>query len=758
MGLGDPGVSMPLIDLSTYVGEIPKGWQIVMIQSERGEMWLPTPVSDVETFINKFGDSVLWGHDPLWCIKALENGAKLIVVRIGHCTDISDRTTLTWSAAYCNVPDRGATPLSGSVTSSSGPFLFTQARGGLATGNEVGPYLIVLDTNDTFKVKVGSAAAETVTLTAGAARTAEQIVDELNAGTTGLTASVTDEGTIQLLAVADASAIEIMSVAEDAYSALGFQEGVFPVVSGTQSLVVEINAGSPQTFTLEPASGETGDFLLTNAQVASQLSGLTGGTVTAYQGKVLITSSTVGDDSSVKVTSASTADTSLGFDNTLHSGWEGTAVNAWKFVLTGAGAYGNGAKVYWYDNKLNSGSAMDFRLTIPGSPQVFYSGLVNDSNDPKYWKTYINTHCSQGQIVDLATPNPSPADWPAINESGITLTGGADGTYTLTDSDYVGNASAKTGLYCTEATTMPAIDIWCPGTTSAVVHTACFEFVDNRSGRFYIGATPQDMDVADTIDYRMGNPPDYSHAAFDTCSGALLYGEYQVLDTKFNMKRWIPATYQLAAAISRTDKTQGVAISPFGPKRGRCSGVLGVKNNVMPGSADADLLAEYGVNSARIILTSVETRTQEGAVLWGGWTMQRADSALKEFPISRKIKEYEHTLLPVMLGWINDPNHPVTWGEVHRTIEPYFRRDLERYHIYGYFVQTDKDAFFAGGDLKGAVLNMPNDIDDGKYRMRILIKPTRQIFYFIAEMGVMRTGDPFSDYAYMYTLPGWVRK
>ena len=758
MGLGDPGVSMPLIDLSTYVGEIPKGWQIVMIQSEKGEMWVPTPVSESETFISKFGDSVLWSTDPLWCIKALENGAKLIITRIGHCTDVSDRSTLTWSAASCNIPDRGSTPLSGSISSNTGPYSFSQARGGILVGTEVGPYLIATGTNDSFKVKVGAAAAETVTLTAGSARTAAQIVDEINAGTTGLTASVTDDLTIQVAAIADTDAIEVVTVANDAYSALGFQEGVGAIVAGTQSLDIEVDTGAAQSFVLEPEDGETGSFFLTNAQVAAQLSTLSGATVTAYQGRVLITSDTVGDGSSIKVASASTADAPLGFDNTLHEGWEGSAINAWSLELTGPGAYGNGAKAYFYDNKLKSGEAIDFRLTVPGSSDVFYSGLVNDPEDPKYWKTYINTHCSAGNIVDKLTPNPSPSDWPAINETGITLSGGVDGDYTLTDSDYAGNSAAKTGLYATEATTLPAIDIWCPGTTSAVVHAACLEFVDNRSGRFYVGATPPDMDVSDTISYRMGNPPDYSHAAFDSCSGALLYGEYQVLDSKYNMKRWLPATYQLAAAITRTDSTQGVAISPFGPKRGRCSGVLGVKNNIMPGSADADTLAEYGINSARIIMTSVETRTQEGAVLWGGWTTQRADSALKEMPISRKIKEYEHTLLPVMLGWINDPNHPVTWGEIHRTIEPYFRRDLERYHIYGYFVQTDKDAFFAGGDLKGAVLNIPTDIDQGKYRMRILIKPTRQIFYFTAEMGVMRTGDPFSDYAYLYTLPGWVRK
>ena len=115
-------------------------------------------------------------------------------------------------------------------------------------------------------------------------------------------------------------------------------------------------------------------------------------------------------------------------------------------------------------------------------------------------------------------------------------------------------------------------------------------------------------------------------------------------------------------------------------------------------------------------------------------------------------------LMPVLLQFINDPNHPVTWREVHRILDPFMRRELMKYAVYGYFIQTDRDAYFSGGELKGAVLNTGPDIDQGKYRVRILIQPVRQIFYLICEMGVMRTGEPFANYSTMYQLPGWVRR
>src|SRR5689334_6047733 len=58
-------------------------------------------------------------------------------------------------------------------------------------GTATGPFAIVLATNDTFIVSVDGGAPQTVTLTAGATRTAAQVVGEINAQTTGITALAT---------------------------------------------------------------------------------------------------------------------------------------------------------------------------------------------------------------------------------------------------------------------------------------------------------------------------------------------------------------------------------------------------------------------------------------------------------------------------------------------------------------------------------------------------------------------------------------
>jgi hypothetical protein len=73
-------------------------------------------------------------------------------------------------------------------------------------------------------------------------------------------------------------------------------------------------------------------------------------------------------------------------------------------------------------------------------------------------------------------------------------------------------------------------------------------------------------------------------------------------------------------------------------------------------------------------------------------------------------------------------------------------------------LQTDRDAFFDGGELKNAVLNSGLDIDRGLYRCRALIQPTRAIYYLEFELGVMRTGESFENYKSMKYLPGWIRQ
>lgn len=763
MSYGDPRAIFKLFDLSYIDEPIPTSYVAVIGQFESGPMWdgVPVNANDVGKFLETFGNSVAWSQDAVCCIKALEAGANLVVHRVGHCADIRDRSTLDILAASTLIEDRGGTATAGVVQSAPGPFTFLQALSGRGTGTEIGPYVIGAGANDSFKLRLGTAGAweadQTATLTPGT-RTAQQVCDDLNAQTTGINFTVLD-GKIHYEAVNAAHDVEILTVANDAYSSLGCNEGVSAATAGTNQLVLAFDGGGDQEFVLAPAHAETGQFALTSAEVAAQMAAISGGGVSGAANRVTLTSGTTGATSSVQVKAASTAAVALGVNTSLHEGTDSETKEPWKIQLIGPGAYGNGAKIYVYDSPLNTGEAVNVRITVPNRPEEYFRELTRDPDSPRNWKNYINAHSRHVRVIDVDDPNAAPNDWPALNATGYTFAGGDDGTLVLTDADWVGDSLAHTGFHCTDHWQMPFIDIFIFGTTSEIVAAEFHLFISGRKGRFGWTPTIQTATAEEAVEWRMGDPAaGYTHAPFNAWESSTIRGKFEVFDAKNNEKVEIPALAYAAAAVCRTDAAHGRHYSPFGVKRGYCPGVLGIDDNPAENAGEADLLAEYQINNARILRTGIENRGWEGAYLWGGWTLQRALSALREVPVARKIKEWEWLLYPIGLSFVNDPNHPVTWREVHRTLDPMLRHDLQDNAIYGYMLVTDRDAFFtAEGELKGAVLQTGRDIDQGQYRCRILIQPVRQIFYFVFEMGVMRTGEPFANYAYMYSMPGWAR-
>jgi hypothetical protein len=95
------------------------------------------------------------------------------------------------------------------------------------TGDIAGPYLIANGVSDAFKVTVGANSTETFDLTAGTARTAAQVAADLNATAVAFTAEATYLGQVKIIAIAAWEDIVIESVANDAYTALGFTEDTY---------------------------------------------------------------------------------------------------------------------------------------------------------------------------------------------------------------------------------------------------------------------------------------------------------------------------------------------------------------------------------------------------------------------------------------------------------------------------------------------------------------------------------------------------
>lgn len=747
MTLGAARVIYSINDLSMYVDQLMRGYVVAIVETERGPLWEPTPVASWDEFERLFGRCYASSDDPLVLKMGLMQGAKFIVIRIAHCEDPGNPdTTLTATTSTVTLYDRGNTPTPGIATSTTGTFVVAAPIPGSATGVEVGPFTFGEGTADAFIVKVGTGADQSFTLT-GAAQTAAQVVDQINAATSDLTASVVNNK-ICITAIVATNNIEIKAVANDAYSVLGFVEGVYASVAGTNTLVVAVDGGGDQTFTLTAG-------IRTAAQIATDLVTLTGAVASSSLGKVIITSSTTGTDSSVQIKASSLA--LLGFDNLLHSGTAGISKATLQIDSQNPGAWGDSLKINVYDSDLLPGEAFDVRITydLQGGLSEYYGNLSMDPQSDRYVVNYIGERSRLVAITDLNSDNPAYSNRPLVDEiNGQYLTGGDDGG-DVSDADYIGDEYARTGIYACDKSVANemSIDIIIPGTTSVSVIQALTAYCERRGEFVAYSGMPSGYDPIDAKKWRMGESP-YSHETFNSHRLCFEFGRPLVYDSQTDSRRYVSNLGHFASCISKTDTNYNYHYAPVGPRRGTVDFVEGLDWNLADYAGYQDMFAEFGINSLII------SRQQgiEGAVFWEQYTTQRAASALRDLNVVRFLTMMRKVLVPVLKMFLFEPNHPVTWREIHRELEPAFQLWKAQYAIYDYILQTDRDAYFDGGLLKNAVLNTGLEIDQGIYHARVLVQPTRAIRYLEFEVGVLRTGEAFSSYTELKELPGWVRQ
>ena len=459
-------------DAAIYVDQINKGYVIVVIKCERGPVWEPVLVASWDEFERTFGSTWSYSTDPLVLKMGLLQGAKFIAIRAVHCTDVTDQNTSTAVCSSVTVNDRGDIPTSGKVISGAGAWNIVAPTPGSVTGTEVENFTFGPGTSDKLLIAVGTGADQTVTLS-GSNLTGIEVAGQINASTTGLTASVLN-GKIKLAANNAADSIAIKATGADCYSVLGLLEGVYAAIPGQNTLVVSIDAGADQTFTLTPG-------IRTAGQVIADLAGLAGASVVAALGSFSITSITTGPSSSVQIKSNSTAATLLGFDNIVHSGTAGAAQPTLRYTAVNPGVWGDFLKVYHSDSFLQPGLLFDVSVFFEKQSQLnaVYPNVSMDPESERYVVNYINQRGALVFVEDLNSTNVAYTNRPAVNTSGVYLTGGADGLTGWTDADWVGDPYSKTGFFAADKTDL-AMDIIIPGSTSITVYQALAAYCEDR--------------------------------------------------------------------------------------------------------------------------------------------------------------------------------------------------------------------------------------------------------------------------------------
>ncbi|MEO8024880.1 MAG: flagellin [Bryobacteraceae bacterium] len=237
------------------------------------------------------------------------------------------------------VDARGTTSAATVVGSASFNTAAT-ASAATSTANSA-TFTITGGSNDVLRIKADAGAFQVITLTAGAARTTAQVVNDLNNQLTGITASINPSNNIVLTSntTGVASLVTVDTIANGSTGNTLFGFGGAPGVTATvgaasanqltittgsnDKLSISVDGGTAQVVTL------TGGGLRTAAQVVSDINGvlLTSATASAdANGHISIVSASTGTGSSVTFNSITNdAYTTLGLTAGTTSGNAGDA-------------------------------------------------------------------------------------------------------------------------------------------------------------------------------------------------------------------------------------------------------------------------------------------------------------------------------------------------------------------------------------------------------------------------------------------------
>lgn len=220
-------------------------------------------------------------------------------------------------------PDTGAVRLT-STTSGSTAEISIQA-----VANDAYTLLgfTVADTNgvdgtNLLRINVDGSGNQDITLTSGGARTAQQVVDDINLVLTGATASVSGGTKVRITSdtAGGSSSVQLVAISNSAYVTLGMTAQTYNGSAGSNKLRVIVDGGAPQDFTLTAGTRSA-------ANIVADLAALTGATASVFSNAVRITTTSIeGLSSSIQIVAVTdSAHTALGLAAATTQGTAGNS-------------------------------------------------------------------------------------------------------------------------------------------------------------------------------------------------------------------------------------------------------------------------------------------------------------------------------------------------------------------------------------------------------------------------------------------------
>jgi len=688
-----PGIKFREIDLSQYAPALSTSTLGIVGTATKGPINTATYITSADQFVKIFGEPTPDSYMAYAALEFLKRGRAMWVVRV--CGGSSDGPPYI-SASKAEIAITGAASAPIVLGTNTEYFTITAATGATHTGTETENFTLNAS-NNAFKFTLDGS-PQSGTISAGT-YTASTLAAALNAATTGL--NFEDDGTgklkVTMINTGSSHSFSIDDVANEMWSVIGFTEATYTGTDGTDYLSVTLGGtgAGTQTFTLTAGTRSA-------SQIADDINA-TAVNFTAiadFTGHVKLVKSQTGATETLQVDASSTADVPLGFDNSVHTGSDGSATTLTLYAKS-EGTWANGYYVTISDGSSVSDS---FKLDLYDANGVrleTFDNMVKDSSSSNFHETVL-AESDYIVSVDNAAVSSLPVN------GNYTLTAGANGISDITDADYIGTVSSqtKTGLEIFSNPNEIAINILIvPGVTSEAVQNKMINIAEvDRGDCIAILDTPYGLTVQNAINFMNGEGIYASRASLNSSYAALYWPWIRIYDA-YNSdindgEIWLPPSGFVAAQIAYTDYIADPWYPPAGPTRGRLISALEIEYNAEEG--DIELMYGYP-NNLNVIIEKDNIIQIDGQK-----TLYRTSSSKDRIGTRRMLLYAETVVKAALQSILYEPNDEITWRRFIRVVDPIFEAIKNRRGVQDYRVicdeSTNTDDLVAQNIVSGKIL------------------------------------------------------
>lgn len=683
-----PGIKLPEIDLSEYSPALSTSTLGIVGTATKGPINEATFISSAEQFIEIFGQPTPDSYMAYAALEFLKRGKAMWVIRV--CGGSSDGSPYT-SALKASIAVTGAASYATILGANSEYFTITAATGPTHTGTEVESFIIEEGVNDGIKITGTGISGDIVT---GAT------IDPDTYTATGLAFAISQSGhgydcvddgngkiKITGTTTGSTSTLVVEAVAKDMYTTIGWTAATYTGTDGTDDLQVSDEAET-KTFTLTAGSrsaSQIADDINNDPDPASNFVASADSL-----GRVKLIKDATGVDKTLQVLAASTADTPLGFDNTIHAGSSaGTATTLTLYAKT----EGTWANNYYATISTGTTVSNSFKLDLYNSNGLrleTFDNMVKDSSSANFHETIIENGSEYITSTDAAAISSLPVN------GNYTLDRGVNGIDDITSADYIGTVTVtgvKTGLQIfSNPNDIPINILIVPGATEETVQNELISICEVKRGdSIAILDTPYGLTVQGVVNFMNGEGDAYSARSSLNSSYACLYWPWIKIYDPYNPTAgddsdgyiWQPDSGFVAAAMVYTDYIADPWFPPAGPQRGRLISAQGIEYNSEDG--DIELMYAYPNNLNAII------EKDNIIQIYGQKTLQRTASSKDRIGTRRMLLYAEKIVAKSLSVLLWEPNDEITWRRFERLVTPIFETIKNRRGLYEFKVQCDSD-------------------------------------------------------------------